>query len=124
MGLLFRRFGGGFFILLDSGLNSLGIRAYDLTKLLAVLEESKSGHSADAEFLGDVGNLIDVELVKLDIGVLLRVPVVILDLRQLQTSMIIGTYLTMVGAIILQGPHHVAKQSRTIKVSLMSIASL
>ncbi len=32
-------------------------------------------------------------------------------------------YLTTVGAMTLQGPHHVAKQSRTIRVSLVCIAS-
>ena len=32
------------------------------------------------------------------------------------------TYLTTCGAMTLQGPHHVAKQSSTIRVSLVSIA--
>lgn len=39
----------------------------DLADLFAVLEEHKGGHGADAELLGDVGDLVDVDLVKVDL---------------------------------------------------------
>ena len=47
---------------LDSGLEGLWVRADDLADLLLVLEQEEGGHGADAEVLGDVGDLVDVEL--------------------------------------------------------------
>lgn len=58
-------------VLLDAGLDGLGVCAYDLANLLAVLEEDECGHGADAEILGNVGDLVDVELVEARVGVLL-----------------------------------------------------
>lgn len=109
-------------MLLNAGLDGLGVCADDLTNLLAVLEEDKGGHGADAEFLGDVGDLVNIELVEARLGVLLGEPEGLSDVLVEQDQG--GNYLTMVGAIILQGPHHVAKQSRTMKVSLASRAFL
>jgi hypothetical protein len=54
---------------LDSSLEGLGVRADDLADLLLVLEEQEGGHGADAELLGDVGDLVDVDLVEARIGV-------------------------------------------------------
>lgn len=62
-------------VLLDSGLNGLGVRTNDFSHLLAVLEEHEGGHGADAEFLRDIGHLVDVELVEAGAGVGLREPV-------------------------------------------------
>jgi hypothetical protein len=102
-------------VLLDAGLNGLRVCAHDLTDLLAVLEEDKGGHGADTELLRNVGDLVDVELVEACVGVLLREPVHLSALLSRSTLKTALTYLTIVGAIILQGPHHVAKQSRTMK---------
>lgn len=55
--------------LLDGGLESLGVRANDFLDLLPVLEQQEGGHGADAEVLGDVGDLVDVELVEACVGV-------------------------------------------------------
>lgn len=56
-------------MLLDSGLESLGVCADDLANLLAVLEEQEGGHGADAELLSDVWDLVYVELVEAGVGV-------------------------------------------------------
>lgn len=69
-------------VLLDAGLDGLGVRAYDLADLLAVLEEDEGGHGADAEFLGNVGNLVNVELVEARLGVLLGEPCGLLDVPE------------------------------------------
>jgi hypothetical protein len=61
-------------VLLDASLDGLGVCAHNLTNLLATLEEDECGHSADTEFLGDVGDFIDVQLVKAGLWVLLREP--------------------------------------------------
>lgn len=58
-------------MLLDARFDGLGVRADDLTDLLAVLEEYESGHGADAELLRNVGDLVDIELVEACLGVLL-----------------------------------------------------
>jgi hypothetical protein len=58
-------------VLLDTSLDGLGVCADNLADLLAVLEEYKCGHGADAEFLRNVGDLVDVELVETCLGVLL-----------------------------------------------------
>lgn len=55
--------------LLDGGLKSLGVGANDLLDLLAVLEQDECGHSADAKLLGDLGDLVHVELVEARVGV-------------------------------------------------------
>jgi|TARA_R110002003_G_scaffold595_10_gene20785 hypothetical protein len=60
-------------VLLDTSLDGLGVRADNLADLLAVLEENESGHGADTEFLGNVGDLVDIELVEANVRVLLRV---------------------------------------------------
>jgi hypothetical protein len=111
-------------VLHNAGLDGLGVCAHNLTDLLAVLEEDECRHGADTELLCNVGDLIDVELVEAGFGVLLREPVRVLATVATKLGTASGTYLTMVGAIILQGPHHVAKQSRTMKVSLASSACL
>lgn len=56
-------------MLLDGGLEGLGVGAYDLGNLVAVLEEEEGGHGADAELLRYVGHLVDIELVKARLGV-------------------------------------------------------
>lgn len=61
-------------VLLDGSLKGLGVGADDLTDLLAALEEQEGGHGTDAELLGDVGDLVDVELVELGVGVGLGEP--------------------------------------------------
>jgi hypothetical protein len=62
-------------VLLDSGLKSNGVGANDLADLLAVLEEQESGHGADGLLLGDLGDLVDVDLVEAGVGVVVREPV-------------------------------------------------
>ena len=59
---------------LDSSLKSLGVRANDLGYLVAVLEEEESRHGADAEFLGNIGDLVDVELVEFGGWIVVREP--------------------------------------------------
>lgn len=59
---------------LDGRLEGLGVGADDLSDLLAVLEEEESGHGADTELLGNVGNLVDVDLVEARVGVFFGEP--------------------------------------------------
>jgi len=54
-------------VVLDGLFESLLVRTDDLADLLAVLEEHERGHGADAELLGDVGDLVDVNLVEVDL---------------------------------------------------------
>lgn len=61
-------------MLLDGGLEGLGVGTDDLADLLAVLEQDEGGHGADAEFLGDLGDLVDIELVEAGVGVRVREP--------------------------------------------------
>jgi hypothetical protein len=56
-------------VFLDSSLKSLGVRADNLSYLVAVLEQQKGRHGADTEFLSDIGDLIDVDLVEAGGGV-------------------------------------------------------
>lgn len=56
-------------VLLDGSLEGLGVGTDDLGDLLAVLEQDKGGHGADAEFLSDIGDLVDVNLVEAGVGV-------------------------------------------------------
>lgn len=51
-------------MLQDGGLDGILIGADDLADFLAVLEDDEGGHGADAELLGHVGDLVDVELVE------------------------------------------------------------
>lgn len=60
---------------LDSGLESDGVGANDLADLLAVLVEEESGHGAHALLLGDLGDLVDVDLVEAGVGVVVGEPV-------------------------------------------------
>lgn len=48
--------------ILNSSQKRLRVRAYDLSGLLAVLEDQEGGHGADAEFLRDVRDVVDIEL--------------------------------------------------------------
>lgn len=56
-------------VLLDGSLESLGVGTDDLGDLLAVLEQDKGGHGADAEFLSDIGDFVNVNLVEAGVGV-------------------------------------------------------
>ena len=49
---------------LNSSLERLWVSTNDLTNLLAVLEQQKGRHGADAEFLGHFWDFVDVELVE------------------------------------------------------------
>ena len=62
-------------MLLDSGLESGGVGTDDLADLVAVLEEEESGHGADGLLLGDLGDLVDVDLVEAGVGVVVGEPV-------------------------------------------------
>lgn len=66
------------FVLLNGGLDGSRVGADNLLDLFTVLEEQKRGHGADAQLLGDIGALVDVELDELDVRVR---PTVLLDLR-------------------------------------------
>jgi hypothetical protein len=59
---------------LDSSLQRLGVGTNNLANLLAVLEEDECRHGADSELLGNVGNIIDIKLVKAGIGELIGHP--------------------------------------------------
>jgi hypothetical protein len=61
-------------VLLDSGLKSNRVGANDLADLLAVLEQQESGHGADGLLLGDLGDLVDVDLVEAGVGVVVGEP--------------------------------------------------
>lgn len=58
-------------VLLDSSLQRRDIGADHLCDLLAALEEQEGGHGAYAQLGGDLGQLVDVDLVELGGGVLL-----------------------------------------------------
>lgn len=61
-------------MLLDGGLESDRVGANDLADLAAVLEEQESGHGAHALLLGDLGDLVDVDLVEAGVGVVVGEP--------------------------------------------------
>ena len=67
-------------VLLDGGLECLWVGTDDLTDLLSVLEKEEGRHGADAELLGDVWNLVDVELVEAGLGVGVGEPVSVISL--------------------------------------------
>ena len=54
---------------LDGGLESLGVGTDDLGDLVTILEEEEGGHGANAEFLCDVRDLVDVKLEEAGVGV-------------------------------------------------------
>ncbi len=49
-------------VLLEKELQGRRVGAHELVDLLAVLEECKCGHGADAELLGQLGQFVDVKL--------------------------------------------------------------
>jgi hypothetical protein len=108
-------------VVLNSSLEGLGVGTNDLGNLVAVLEKEEGGHSADTEVCCDIGKFVDVELVEARVGVLLGEPGEGLMVGSCQGNA--ETYLTTWGAITLQGPHHVAKQSRTMRLSFTAMAS-
>lgn len=61
-------------LLLNSSLERLRVRADHLTHLLSILEDKKGGHGADADFLRDVGDFVDVDLDEVRGGVLVGEP--------------------------------------------------
>lgn len=68
-------------VLLDSGLEGGGVGADDLADLLAVLVEEEGGHGAHALALGDLGDLVDVELEEAGVLVVVGHPMVDLSAR-------------------------------------------
>lgn len=56
---------------LDGCLEGLGVRADDLGDLVAVLKEQECGHGADAKFLGDVGDFVNIKFVETGFGVVI-----------------------------------------------------
>ena len=56
-------------VLLDGGLEGSGVGTDNGSDLLAVLEEHEGGHGTDAQLLGDLGKLVDVDLVEAGAGV-------------------------------------------------------
>ena len=58
-------------MLLDASLQGRRVGTDNLTNLLAVLEDQESRHGADTELSSDVGELVDIDLVELGVGVLL-----------------------------------------------------
>jgi hypothetical protein len=54
---------------LDASLQGGRVRTDNIGDLLAVLEEHEGGHGTDTELGGNVGELIDVDLVELGLGV-------------------------------------------------------
>jgi hypothetical protein len=56
-------------VLLDGSLEGRRVGTNNGSDLLSVLEEHESGHGADAQLLGDLGKLVDVNLVEASAGV-------------------------------------------------------
>jgi hypothetical protein len=54
--------------LLDRGSQLIRVRAHDLGELLAVLEQLECGHGANAEFLGHVRDVVDVDFDEVGAG--------------------------------------------------------
>jgi len=54
-------------VLINGVSESTGVGADNLADLLTALEEHESGHGSDIQFLGEVWNLVDVDLVELDL---------------------------------------------------------
>lgn len=106
---------------LDGSLESLGVGTNDLGDLVTALEKEEGGHGADTEFLRNIGDLVDVELVEARVGVCAGEPFRVLEEQKKRECTV--THLTTWGAMTLQGPHQVAKQSRTIRLDLSASAS-
>lgn len=79
-----------------------------LVNILAVLEDDKGGHGADAERSRQIRQLINVKLDKLDaLKVrLIREPAGALGM--ISNALRLDTYLERMGEMALQGPHQVA----------------
>lgn len=94
---------------------------------LAVLEDHKGGHSRDAELLAQLGQVVHVNLGEEDVLELFLVGVATIELlvsRGVDEGFGFrrkgnATHLARMGAMALQGPHQVAKQS-----SMMVLCSL
>ena len=114
-------------VVLDSRLQRRGVRTNHLADLIAVLEEEEGRHGAHGQLLRNFRDLVDVELVKAGVGVRVGVPAKNHSVSDCANRRGMGggvdAYLTTCGAMTLQGPHHVAKQSTTIRVSLVVMAS-
>lgn len=67
--LISRLSGGNKF--LDAGLNGRGVSPDNFVIFLALFEVNYGRHSANTELLGDVGDLVDVDLVEFGLGVIL-----------------------------------------------------
>lgn len=50
----------------------LRVRTHNFGELLAVFEEDEGGHCTDAEFLGYVGDFVDIDFVETDVEKFLR----------------------------------------------------
>lgn len=61
------------FVLLNGSLNSCRVGTDNFLDLLAALEEQKRGHGANAQLLGNIRALVDVELDELDVRVVFTV---------------------------------------------------
>ena len=59
----------------EKGDEGIGVSADQLLGLLAILEEHEGGHSADAELLAQLGQLVDVNLGEEDVLELLVIRV-------------------------------------------------
>lgn len=57
-------------VLLDRSLKRSRVGTHNLLDLLAIGEDLEGRHGADAEVLSNVGDLVDVDLVEADVGVL------------------------------------------------------
>lgn len=57
---------------LNCNLDGLRVCSYNLADRGRVLEEVESRHGADAQLLRNIGNLVDIQLVELNVGILFR----------------------------------------------------
>ena len=117
-------------MLLEGVENNGRVGTDDLVDLVAVLEEGEGGHGADAELLGKLGKLVDVELGQVDLVLELLAlgppgctAVSIVYLCNLSGGRGVMTYLAIWGAMALQGPHQVAKASM-MTTSCLAMVSL
>jgi hypothetical protein len=66
---------------LDSSLEGLGVGAHNLSNLVAALEKQEGRHGADAEFLCNFRDFVDVDLEEACRGVLVGEPGSLLEPR-------------------------------------------
>ena len=66
---------------LDSSLKGLGVGAHNLSNLVAALEKQEGRHGADAEFLCNFWDFVDVDLEEACRGVLVGEPGNLLEPR-------------------------------------------